>query len=78
MRLTGNKFRQPGKCWAEEELEGREVTGGKRKYLIQWEENILGEVAARLARLDVSIWISQIELQRDRAQEGKLVCYSCS
>lgn len=37
---------------------------------------ILGKVAIRLAKLDVSVWkISQTRPQGDCAQAGKPVCY---
>lgn len=47
----------------------------KRKW---WEEEILGKVAIRLAKLDASVWkISQTRPQGDCAQAGKPVCYRC-
>ena len=48
--------------------------GGKRKkeeMLLWWEETTLGKVAARLAKLDVSVWkISQIGLQGASAEQA--------
>jgi len=49
---------------------------GKKEMLGWWEEEILGKVAIRLAKLDASVWkISQTRPQGDCAQAGKPVCY---